>query len=110
MKFLHRRIRNFAILGLVAVILFFILKIIDYSFNAQQFYSGWLMLVLIIALLCFYLKKRLSVIPLGPNAIWAQWHYYTGLLVFIVFAKHVDFSLPDGLVEVSLFVLFIVVS
>ena len=109
MKFVHRRIRNFTILGVVAVILFFVLKVIDYSFSAQQFYSGWLLLVLIIGLLAFYVKKRLSVIPLGPSAIWAQWHYYTGLLVLLIFIKHVDYSLPDGIVEVSLFVLFIVV-
>lgn len=109
MKFTHRRVRNFSILGIVAVIVFFVLNIIDYAFNAEQFYSGWLMFFLIVGLLSFYLKKRLSVVPLGTNAVWAQWHYYTGLLLLMVFVKHVDFSISDGMVEMSLFVLFITV-
>jgi len=109
MKFALRRVRNFSILALVAGLVFFSLNVIDYSLNIQQFYSGWLMVLLIIGLLSFYAKKRLSIIPLGRTSIWAQWHYYTGLLLLVVFAKHVDFSLPDGLVDVSLFVLFVVV-
>ena len=109
MKFVHRRIRNFTILGIVSVIIFFTLNVIDYSLNAQPFYSGWLLFVLIIGLLCFYIKKRLSVISLGTNALWAQWHYYVGLLVLMLFIKHVNFSLPDGIIEIGLFVSFIVV-
>ena len=109
MKFAHRRIRNFAILGIVAVIVFFTINIIDYSLYPQSFVTGWLLLVLIIGLLSFYIKKRLSVIPLGTNAYWAQWHYYIGFLVLMVFAKHIDFGMPDGIVEISLFVLFVIV-
>ena len=110
MKFAFRRIRNFSTLALAVAVVFFALNVIDYSLNIQQFYSGWLMVLLIIGLLSFYAKKRLSIIPLGKASIWAQWHYYTGLLLLIVFAKHVDFSLPDGIVDISLFALFIVVA
>jgi len=109
MKFVERRVRNFAILGLVTVIIFFTLNVIDYSLNAHQFYSGWLMLLLIVGLLSFYIKKRLTILPLGKGATWAQWHYYVGLFVFILFAKHINFSLADGIVESTLFVLFMVV-
>ena len=109
MKFIHRRIRNFIILGVVAYLVFFALNVIEYSLNIQQFYSGWLMVFLICVLLLFYVKKRLTVVPLGNNAAWAQWHYYSGLLLFVVFVKHVDFNVPDGAVEMSLFISFITI-
>lgn len=109
MKFLNRRVRNFVILGVVASIVLFALTVIDYALDIQQFYSGWLMVALITSLLMFYVKKRLSILPLGKSANWAQWHYYTGLLLLIVFVKHVDFSIPSGTVELSLFILFAIV-
>ncbi len=109
MKFINRRVRNFVVLGFVAIIVLLSLTIIDYALDIQQFYSGWLMIALIGGLLMFYAKKRLSILPLGKNATWAQWHYYTGLLLLIVFAKHIDFSIPGGTVELSLFVLFAIV-
>ena len=109
MKFTHRRIRNFIILAIVAYLVFFALKVIEYSLNIQQFYSGWLMVFLIFMLLLFYIKKRLIVVPLGRNAGWAQWHYYSGLLLLVVFVKHIDFNIPDGTVEMSLFISLMVV-
>jgi len=102
MKFVERRVRNFAILGLVTVVIFFTLNVIDYSLNAHQFYSGWLMLLLIVGVLSFYIKKRLTILPLGKGATWAQWHYYVGLFVFILFAKHINFSLVMWLIKLTL--------
>lgn len=109
MKFFHRRIRNFLILGVVAYLVLKGLTVIEYALEIEQFYSGWLMVALMIGLLVFYAKKRLTILPVGSNAAWAQWHYYSGLLLLIVFARHIDFKLPDGMVEVSMFVLFITV-
>jgi len=109
MKFLNRRVRNFVILGVVASLVLAGLTVIDYALDIQQFYSGWLMIALMASLLMFYAKKRLTILPIGKNAAWAQWHYYTGLLLLIVFAKHIDFSIPGGTVELSLFILFMIV-
>jgi hypothetical protein len=76
--------------------------VIDLSLLVQQYYSGWALVIVITMLMTFYLKKKFSVLPLGSNASWAQWHYYGGLFLFVLFLIHIEFSIPDGMVELAL--------
>ncbi len=99
MRFLRRRIRNTILLVIAIALTWYAFRIVTLSLQVQQYYSGWLVAGLIIFLLAFYVKKKLSVLPLGRNASWAQWHYYSGLFLIAAFAIHVEFSIPDGYVE-----------
>lgn len=99
MNFVRRRIRNALLLVLTIVLAWCVFRIIDYSLHTHQYYSGWVVAAAILFLLLFYVKKKLSVIPLGSTSGWAQWHYYTGLFMVAAFAMHVEFAVPDGYVE-----------
>lgn len=99
MKIMRRRIRNTIFLVIAVVLTWYAFKIVALSLQVQQYYSGWLVAGLIVVLLLFYVKKKLSTLPLGRNASWAQWHYYCGLFLIAAFAIHVEFTIPDGYVE-----------
>ncbi len=99
MRFLRRRIRNTVLLVIAIALTWYVFRIVTLSLQTQQYYSGWLVAGLIVFLLSFYVKKKLSVLPLGRNAHWAQWHYYCGFFLIAVFGIHVEFSIPDGYVE-----------
>lgn len=96
-------------LVVVSGVMLTIISIIERSLNTQQFYSGWLMLLLLTVLLLFYVKKRLSILPMGKTSTWAQWHYYLGLFFLVAFLKHIEFKFPNGNLEVALTCLFAVV-
>jgi hypothetical protein len=99
MKFVSRRIINTLWVTLVAIVGYIAFEVIALSMLVQQYYSGWLLVLLMVALVAFYAKKRLSVIPLGRGPAWAQWHYCLGALFFFCYLGHVEFSLPGGFVE-----------
>ena len=109
MNFVKRRTRNSLVLIISIVIVNWVFDIIELSLNVQQYYSGWVMAIVILFLLAFYLKKKLSIIPLGNNSTWAQWHYYSGFFLIAVFLKHIEFSIPNGNLEVGITVLFVLV-
>lgn len=111
MNFLKRRIRNTILLGVAIVIAYTTFDILDLSLHIQQYYSGWLMVFIVLFMLSFYVKKKLTVLPLGRTASWAQWHYYSGFFMFALFLKHIEFSIPDGNLEfvMSIFLLLVVV-
>lgn len=109
MKYSTRRWRNTVFLALACVLMLTALSIIDQSLNIQQYYSGWLMIIIVSLLMLFYVRKRLSVLPIGRSSSWAQWHYYSGLFLLIVFLKHIEFRFPNGMLEISLTIVFAVV-
>ena len=109
MTFARRRFRNALVFLLAVVVALMIFQVLKLTLLVQQYYSGWLLVFIMIVLLLFGVKKRLSVLPLGSNAAWAQLHYYLGLFLIVIFLIHIEFSLPNGAVEVALTCLLIVV-
>lgn len=110
MKFLARRIRNFSVLAVATILTYVCLTIVDQALLVQQYYSGWLLVSVMLTFVLFYMKKRLPMLPIGLNSHWAQWHYYLGLFFVLVFAFHVEFALPNGGFELTMFVLLVVVA
>lgn len=99
MKFVRRRVQNTLVTVVLLALCFLWLEIVALSLNVQQYYSGWLLVVLFVLMLGFYLKKKFSSLRIGSSAKWAQFHYYSGILLFAVFLKHIEFSVPDGMIE-----------
>lgn len=102
MSFAGRRVRNTFLLLFVSVLALLAFQVLELTLLIQQYYSGWALVVVILLLLSFGVKKRLSVLPLGGNASWAQLHYYAGLFLLVLFFIHIEFSIPNGLVELTL--------
>jgi len=49
-------------------------------------------------------------LPLGRAVTWLQAHLYAGYFVIAVFLLHTSFSLPKGMLEWGLWVLFVIVA
>ncbi len=74
------------------------------------FLSGWLLLLTMLALALYNVRKKLPVVPIGGSATWLQFHVYAGWLSIVLFALHVGPRLPDGRLEMTLAVLFVLVA
>lgn len=79
------------------------------SLQEASFLTGWLLAGLLLVLTLFNVRKRLPFLPLLSASTWLQAHVYVGLGTVAVFLFHVDFRVPDGLLEVVLASLFLVV-
>lgn len=106
--FRQRRIKN--IIGLtIATVLFFI-GVSQWSVYPKfNFYLGVCFLGAILILLSYNWRKKLTFIPLGKSSMWLQFHLYVGILSFFMFLVHVNYSVPNGFFEMSLFLLYLIV-
>jgi len=104
------RLINFSIVTLMSVLLWVTITSSYIALNIHQYLSGWLLLFVITILLSYNLKKKLSMINIGSNNVWLQFHIYIGLLAGLLFFLHVDWKLPTGWIESLLYFMFIGIS
>lgn len=109
MNFAVRRRLNIAITVMVGAILVLVFAVYDASLYRGPFFTGWVLLAVMGFLALFHLRKKITVLPLGSASTWAQLHIYAGWLVILLFAEHVGWRLPNGGLEITLFVLFTIV-
>lgn len=101
---------NVAITAIVAALLLIAFAVFDASLYRGAFLSGWVLLVGVLFLALFGLRRRLTVLPLGSSAAWMQFHLYVGVLMVLVFAEHVGWDIPDGGLEITLAIVFLLVA
>jgi hypothetical protein len=106
MTFAGRRRRNIAIILLVALALSLWLRAYTSMLHHPQWLSGWLLVGVIAFLTLYNVRKKLSMLPIGRNAVWLQLHLYVGLLSGYLFGEHLGWSLPNGGLEWALALLF----
>ena len=82
----------------------------DVSLYQPAYLTGWLLLGLVVFLALYNGRKKLSMVPLGTAAAWLQWHIYMGFLAVLIFAMHVDWSIPNGMLERILALFFVAVA
>ena len=73
--------------------------------SAAELTGYWLFGVMVFLAL-FNLRKKLSMIPLGPAAIWLALHTIGGLLALALYLLHTKTLWPHGIYEQALAVLF----
>lgn len=86
-----------AVLAVLAASVFYAASLRPYAFV-----SGWLLFAAIVLLAGYNVRKRLPMLPLGSSSTWLQLHIYAGLFTAFAFAVHVDYSLPGGVLDVAL--------
>ena len=105
--FLKRRLNNFLIFS---VLLFITISVIlceaDGLHDDSAFLSGWILLAGVIVLTLFNARKKLPFLRLIKVAPWLQFHLYAGVFILIVFFFHIDFTVPQGGLDVLLATLF----
>ena len=110
MKFATRRIRNIALLIAFSALIVIVHWIYSISLTHGNFRTGWLLLLTMLFLASYNVRKKLPFIPLGKSSVWLQFHIFFGLLAVVLFLCHLRFQLPNGRLEVTLAFLFVAVA
>ncbi|MBL4701838.1 MAG: hypothetical protein JKX85_11340 [Phycisphaeraceae bacterium] len=77
------------------------------SLRDTHYATGWALLGMILFLACYNLRKKLTYPPLLRSATWLQLHLYVAWITLLVFAFHIGFRIPNGIIEVTLATLYI---
>ena len=94
----------------VAVLLGLGLSIGGLTLRPTAWWSGWVLLVLVLLLTAYNARKKLTYPPLGSSALWLQFHVYGGLLCVVVYLLHTAGRWPSGVFENLLGLLFLGVA
>ena len=105
-----RLVRNIALTVLLGVVLFLGNRLYGLSLRDTSFYSGWLLIGGVGLLVLYNIRKKFPFLPLFDVSTWLQVHIYTGWLVIALFLLHTSFRLPNGILEITLWLLFAIVA
>ena len=108
--FTQRRWRNSIITLFVAAVLIALHQNLEIALYESSVASGWLLIFIVLGLIIFRIRKKISTVPLLSNAVWMQVHIYAGILSILVFAYHIDWRIPSGYLEQVLGALFLIVA
>lgn len=72
--------------------------------------TGLILMALIVFLTLFNARKKLPFLPLLSASVWMQLHVYAGGFSVVLFFAHAGFNPPRGGLELTLAVLFLVVT
>ena len=110
MTITKRRIRNIAILAVIALLIAFLHAVVAAGLQEPAFFSGWLLLLTILIVTFLNVRKKLPFLPLSSVNAWLQFHIYAGWLSIGLFIVHLRGRFPDGPLETTLAVLFVLVA
>ena len=109
MTFAKRRWLNIAILTFFVLLSLTIYTIVSLSLRNVSFITGWALLLLMFALALYNLRKKLPFLPLIKAPVWLQIHIYAGFFSVFLFLLHLNFRIPNGVLEVTLALLYLIV-
>jgi len=104
-----RRGRNIAVLFILSLFLVVVHQAYSISLHRIDFPAGWLLLGLMLLLTLYNLRKKLPMLPLGTATNWLQFHIYAGLLTVVLFVLHIEMRIPNGILEVTLALQFLLI-
>ena len=108
--FAARRRRNLLIMvcfGLPGIVIY---QAYTLSLNQGSFFSGWFLFTLMVALALYNTRKKLSFLPMLSSSFWLQFHIYVGILCVGLFALHIGWRVPGGVLGGILTLLFFIVA
>lgn len=70
------------------------------------FLSGWLLFLFLLVLIMYNLRHRRPFFTFGASIDWFQFHASAGLLTLVLFVLHIGLRIPNGLLEVTLTLLY----
>lgn len=104
--FNRRRWRGAAIVALVTLLAWGIIEVLDASLRSSQFFSGWLLFSLVVAVGLFNVRKKIPFLPLGNATAWMEFHTYAGIISVLIFFAHIGFDPLHGVLDWVLALLF----
>lgn len=94
---------------LACIVIYFLHRGFVNTLHNPAFISGWTLLGISLFLMFYNIRKKLPSIPMFRSSTWLQMHIYLGLLSGVLFLLHIQFRLPNGMFEIMLASLFVVV-
>ncbi|HIE95854.1 MAG TPA: hypothetical protein EYG03_04370 [Planctomycetes bacterium] len=108
-NFVLRRIIGVVIVAVLTLLLLVATRTMESALLSPRTWLGWLLVVIVLFLASYRVRKQFSMLPLGSSAGWLQCHIYVGLLSLPVFLLHSGAQWPGGLIEVMTGLLFLIV-
>lgn len=105
-----RRRRNVVLTGLVAIALTAAFYWGQQALLRVDLISGGMLLAAVWFLALLHLRKKLPSLPIGSVASWLQVHLYVAVLSILVFGLHIGWKIPNGVLETSLALFFVLVA
>lgn len=107
MRFIQRRYKNIGLMLIATLVAGMLINSHTAMLHHPQWMSGWLLVGAVTILVLYSIRKKLSMIPLGNASTWLQLHLYLGFLSAYLFGNHLSWSMPNGLLEGALALLFV---
>jgi hypothetical protein len=106
-----RWLRNRAFLGATALAIAIVfVRVPTLDREDAALLSGWLLVVAVLMLVLFNVRKKLPFIPLLTAATWLQFHAYVGVFAAVIFMLHTQGRYPDGVFDRVLWFFFVLVA
>ena len=106
--------KNISILSIFGAIVFFVAwstsQKMDLNLENGSVLTGYTLIVVMLLVAFFNVRKKLSMIPLGKASVWLVFHVVGGLLCVALFWLHTKSIWPQGLYEGFLAGAFYLVS
>lgn len=108
MKLHQRRLLNVSLLVLALLVIVFIQQLNQYTLNNNAFFTGWILLVAVLVLYLFTLRKKITGGKLFLKvSTWMQLHIYVGFFVIALFLFHAGWQMPEGILKQLLYFTFV---
>ncbi|MHC4995396.1 MAG: hypothetical protein ACYTGQ_10120, partial [Planctomycetota bacterium] len=90
-----------------AVVLAVLLWACVQALRDTSYVTGWALLLMVLFLAAYNVRKKLTYPPLMKSSTWLQLHIYVALLSAVIFGFHTGFRVPNGVIEVGLASLYL---
>lgn len=108
-SFTYRRTVSLVCTLFIVVIIMLIWFVNEATIGGRGFVSGWTLCGMIIFLTLYNLRKKCPYLPLGSSSLWMQIHIYCGILTILIFLIHINISVPTGIFESMLALIYLLV-
>lgn len=106
----NRRNLGIALLIVLSLAFWLVNYVLTIRFRSATFFSGMVLLGLVLGLTLFNARKKLPFLPLLRASTWTQIHIYAGFLSVFLYGIHTGWRIPNGTFELILAVLFLAVA
>ncbi|MCA9013838.1 MAG: hypothetical protein KDA77_00780 [Planctomycetaceae bacterium] len=104
--FLIQQRITFLVFAAISLVILTGCYLFSITLSKTAFASGTILLLCILFLAGYQLRKKLSFLPWGNSSAWLRFHIFIGFLSFVVFAIHSKLQIPNGLLELILFLTY----
>ncbi len=106
-SFASRRLSSAALMFVVLAALAFWTWQQKSTLGHTSFGTGYVLLLAIVFLAVYNIRKKLPMLPWGSSSDWLQAHIYVALGSAFLFALHIDWRLPNGILDTTLATLYL---